>query len=76
MGGRLKLHKSGWVELQNYLSVFMINHYVVWFDISVHYPHTVTIVKSLQVIGRTFRFHCLIDNFEQITRIHLESAQV
>lgn len=52
MGGRLKLHKSGWVELQNYLSVFMINHYVVWFDISVHYPHTVTIVKSLQVNNR------------------------
>lgn len=44
----------------------MINHYIVWLDISVHYPHTVAIVKSLKAKKkrkkkRTFRFYCLVN---------------
>ena len=31
-----------------YLSLFMINHNIMWLDISVHYPHTVTIVQGLK----------------------------
>ena len=26
----------------------MINHNIMWLDISVHYPHTVTIVQGLK----------------------------
>lgn len=33
--------------MRQYLSVFMINHYIVWLDISVHNPHTVAIIQSL-----------------------------
>ncbi len=32
----------------DYLSVLMINHDVVWFDISVHNTHTVTEIQSLE----------------------------
>ena len=27
-----------------YFPIFMIDHDIVWFDISVHYPHTMTII--------------------------------
>ena len=33
--------------VRQYLSVFMINHDIVWLDISVHYPHTVAVIQSL-----------------------------
>lgn len=36
------------LHVLRYLSVFMINHYVVWLDISVHYPHTVAIIQGLK----------------------------
>lgn len=32
----------------SYLSVLMINHDVVWFDISVHNTHTVTEIQRLE----------------------------
>lgn len=32
----------------NYLSVFMVDHYVVWLHISVHDSHTVAVVQCLR----------------------------
>lgn len=40
------MRKNG-QHVRQYLSVFMINHYIVWLDISVHNPHTVAIIQSL-----------------------------
>lgn len=34
-------------HMGQYLSVFMINHYIVWLDISVHNAHTVAIIQGL-----------------------------
>lgn len=41
------LHEENGQHVRQYLSVFMINHYIVWLDISVHNPHTVAIIQSL-----------------------------
>lgn len=41
------IYEKKMVSMKQYLSVFMINHYIVWLDISVHNPHTVAVIQSL-----------------------------
>lgn len=44
--GKQEMSKDG-QHVRQYLSVFMIDHDIVWLDISVHNPHTVAVVQSL-----------------------------
>lgn len=34
-------------EAQTYLLLLVINHDVMWFDVSVHHPLAVTVIQSL-----------------------------
>lgn len=39
---------SGASRASPYLSVLVVNHDVVWLDVSMHDPHTVTVVQRLR----------------------------
>lgn len=49
-----------------YLSVFMVDHYVVWLDVSMHNSHTVAVVQSLRDTERTDLTQTLTPGFSHL----------
>lgn len=41
----------------------MVNHDIVWFYISVHYPHTVAVVQSLELENQSKTFFLVLIKF-------------
>ena len=47
MGAQITGTRLKPIRKENYLSVFVVDHDVVWLNISVHDSHTVAIVQGL-----------------------------